>query len=116
LTGPPGVLREALCHEAAHAAVYEIHGRGPKPHGSEWRALMRAVGFAPRTKVPMDLLPDALSHRALERIWEHRCPVCQAVRRARRRVTRWRCVACRAAGLEGELVITALARSARSAP
>lgn len=109
LTGPPAVLREALCHEVAHAAVYELHGIGAKPHGSEWRALMETAGFVPRTRLPANLVPDVLLHRGNpKRLWEHRCPVCHASRMARRRVTRWRCAACRAAGLEGGLTITEL--------
>jgi predicted SprT family Zn-dependent metalloprotease len=112
LTGPPEVLREALCHEAAHAAVYELHGAGVKPHGTEWRALMEAVGFEPRARLPANLVPEVLPRRGQpKRLWEHRCPVCHASRMARRRVPRWRCAACRAAGLEGELTITELRRS-----
>jgi predicted SprT family Zn-dependent metalloprotease len=110
LTGPPAVLCEALCHEAAHAAVYELYGRGPTPHGEEWRALMRAAGFEPRAKVPASLLPEPVVRRHhRESLWEHRCPICQASRVARRRVPRWRCAVCRAAGLEGELITTRVA-------
>src|SRR3990172_3344348 len=54
---------EALCHEAAHAAVYEIHGRCARPHGPEWRALMRAAGFEPRTRIPREVLPRTHASR-----------------------------------------------------
>jgi hypothetical protein len=84
LTGPPAVLREVLCHEAAHAAVHELHGRGPRPHGPEWRMLMRAAGFEPRVKLPADLLPNLLLHRSRPaRSREQRRPVRHAVRVAR---------------------------------
>lgn len=114
VTGPPAVLREALCHEAAHAAVYELHGRGSKPHGTEWRELMRAAGFVPRARLPGNSLPNLVPARGQPaRLWQHRCPVCHASRLARRRVRRWRCAACRAAGLEGELVIAQVVRAVR---
>ena len=105
--GPSALLREALCHEAAHAAAYELHGRGPRPHGPEWQALMRAAGFEPRARIPAELLPDVPGRRAgPARVWKHRCPVCQAMRLAGRRVPQWRCAACRASGLEGDLIVT----------
>jgi len=109
LTGPPALLRETLCHEAAHAAVYVRHGRGRKPHGTEWRALMQAAGFEARARLPAHLVADVVRPRARRRrLWQHRCPVCHASRTARRRVPQWRCAACRAMGLEGALLITEL--------
>lgn len=47
-SGHDELLREVLCHEAAHAAVFAIHRRRLRPHGREWRALMKAAGFVPR--------------------------------------------------------------------
>ena len=108
LDGPEALLLEALCHESAHAAVYELHGRAARPHGPEWRELMTAAGFEPRARIPAKLLDGvapALS-RNTRSLWEHRCPVCQTMRIGRTVVGRWRCAACREAGLEGELVIT----------
>lgn len=114
LTAPPAVLSEALCHEAAHAAVHALNGTEVRPHGAEWRALMQAAGFEPRVKLPAHLLPDVPPRqRRPGKLWNHRCPVCHASRVARCRVPRWRCAACRAAGLEGALVITPLAGSTR---
>jgi len=116
LAASASALREALCHEAAHAAAYEIHGRGVKPHGAEWRALMRAAGFEPRVSMPASLLPDVLDHpRRATNLWEHRCPVCHASRLARRPVRRWRCASCREAGLKGVLVINRVPSLAGSA-
>lgn len=107
LTGPTALLHEALCHEAAHAAAYELHGNGRRPHGHEWRALMRAADFEPRARIPADLLPDLPPHRVQRGArWEYRCPVCDASRLARRRVSGWHCTACRAAGMDGALVVT----------
>ena len=105
LTGPTELLREALCHEAAHAAVHRLHGPRVRPHGREWRALMRTAKYEPRARLPAHILPD---HFPKPTLWSHRCPVCQASRIARRRMTRWRCAACRTFGFGGELVIERL--------
>jgi predicted SprT family Zn-dependent metalloprotease len=102
-----GLLREALCHEAAHAAVYQIHGARARPHGQEWRDLMRVAGFEPRARVPASVLEGlAPKRRANSATWQHRCPVCRATRIARTAVPRWRCAVCLADGLDGDLVIT----------
>src|SRR5678815_4851567 len=42
-------LLETLCHEIAHVAVYQLHGSAARPHGPEWAALVRAVGYEPHT-------------------------------------------------------------------
>ena len=41
---PEGLLLEIVCHEAAHVACFLIHGRRVRPHGQEWRRLMRRAG------------------------------------------------------------------------
>jgi ribosomal protein L37AE/L43A len=91
----------------AHAMVYERHGSGVRPHGPEWRALMRAAGFEPRVRVPDDELKGLAFERGRARArWQHRCPVCHATRVARTSAPRWKCVACVADGLEGRLIVT----------
>jgi hypothetical protein len=101
------LLDEVLCHEAAHAAVELLHGRGCRPHGPEWAVLMQSAGFAPRRELTLQAtdfpVRDAPDKR---RLYVHRCPVCQAVRVARRPVPQWRCAACSALGLDGVLVIS----------
>lgn len=110
LDAPDELLEEVLCHEAAHAAVNFVHGASAKPHGSEWRGFMSAAGVPARVRIPASELPRARqSVLAKRRVWEHRCPVCQATRMAATRVTRWRCRRCREAGLSGELVIERVA-------
>ena len=54
------LLEEVLCHELAHLAARELHGRHIRPHGSEWKALMRAAGFEPKTRLPA---PEAVPVR-----------------------------------------------------
>ena len=106
LDAPESLLREVVCHEVAHAAVHVLHGRGPRPHGLEWKALMRTAGYQPRVRFPAGLIAD-LPRRAGNRrvVWEHRCPVCHAVRTAGRPVREWRCARCRGAGLAGKVLI-----------
>ncbi len=48
---PREVIEEVLCHEAAHVAVAELHGGYRRPHGAEWRRLMKQAGFEPRVRL-----------------------------------------------------------------
>ena len=101
---PPVLLEEVLCHEAAHAAVHRVHGRSVRPHGREWRGFMERAGLRPRVRIPFEELPESRRAEIVEaRRWAHRCPVCQATRLARTRVSRWRCRRCWERGLGGEL-------------
>ena len=110
LDAPASLVREVLCHEAAHVAVAELHGRSARPHGREWRVLMRSAGFEPRVRLRVDgLVRLPRRARQARATWEHHCPVCDLSRLARRPVPQWRCAACREAGLEGELVVTRIA-------
>jgi predicted SprT family Zn-dependent metalloprotease len=102
----PRILREVLCHEVAHVAVWHAHGHSARPHGPEWRELMALAGYEPRAKWVRML--DALSDRRPGReftIYDHVCPVCGSSWRAKRRVSTWRCGACLDAGFEGRLEV-----------
>jgi predicted SprT family Zn-dependent metalloprotease len=96
---------EVITHEAAHAAL-ALAGKAnaTRPHGPEWRRLMALAGFpnarATRPRACMPRPPKQTNSR-----YQHRCPVCQTTRTAKRRVPEWRCAACVAAGLDGRLVI-----------
>jgi predicted SprT family Zn-dependent metalloprotease len=105
---PPEVLLEVLCHEIAHLAASDLHGRHCRPHGPEWAALVRAAGFEPRRRIPWSLPrpPSAQQTAARVRRYIHRCPVCQLHWTAGRPVRQWRCAPCVAAGLSGHLDIT----------
>ena len=99
-------LLEALCHEAAHIAVYEKLGKVLRPHGVEWQQFVRDAGFVPTVAARSGVEGQTQSPRAEDRVvYEHRCPVCQTSRSARRPVGRWRCAACAEAGLDGRMVI-----------
>ncbi|HLE72474.1 MAG TPA: hypothetical protein VJH87_22540 [Vicinamibacteria bacterium] len=52
------------------------------------------------------VLCHEIAHLATRELHGHRCPVCQLFRAARRLMSRWRCAACVASGLEGRLSIT----------
>ncbi len=113
LDDAPDLLQETLCHEVAHVAVHRLHGAEAKPHGAAWAELVSMVGFAPRTKGPAHLRgiepaddpPDRVQPRFR---YEHRCPVCQAVRFARRAMPAWHCATCLEAGLSGTMEIVRL--------
>jgi predicted SprT family Zn-dependent metalloprotease len=115
LSGPSHDLLETLCHEAAHIAVFHTHPNA-RPHGPEWRQLVTAACFEPRGQRIAEcglVRTDALSELAYRsapsravRLFDHRCPVCQMVRTAKRPVRRWRCAECIASGLAGELLIS----------
>jgi SprT-like family len=51
-SAPDGLLQEVLCHEMAHLAARELHGRNVRPHGPDWKALMTSAGYEPRTRLP----------------------------------------------------------------
>ena len=107
------LLREVVCHEAAHIAAEINAGGRVRPHGPEWKALVRQSGYEPRRAIPVP------GFRAGQRppaatVYEHRCPVCQTVRRSSRSQPRWKCADCVEAGLSGDLVITSRPRSIRN--
>lgn len=98
---------EVLCHELAHVATYMLHGAEAQPHGEHWRELVRAAGFEPQIRTRGNRLTQKPANRRLSTgLFEHRCPICQTVRIARRPISTWRCADCLDAGLEGALVIT----------
>ncbi len=105
--GPSTLLLEVVCHEVAHLAARDLHGRRCQPHGPEWAALVRAAGFEPRRRIPWST-PFLPAQRAAgrRRRYVHRCPVCHFERPAWRPVRQWRCAGCVAAGLSGRLEIT----------
>ena len=105
--------REILCHELAHAAASRIHGRSVRPHGHEWRELMREAGYEPRARRVSQrgsrASPNTIPSQSL---YEHRCAVCHAVRYGKKPVKSWRCVQCVGAGLAGHLTIKVVSHGA----
>jgi predicted SprT family Zn-dependent metalloprotease len=95
--------REMICHEAAHQVAWERYGRVARPHGPEWRSLVKAAGFEP--KATLVRCGERRRRATNTATFLHICPVCQFSKRAKRRVAQWRCPECRAVGLEGSLRI-----------
>ncbi len=100
-----------LCHEAAHAAVALKFSPAEQPHGLIWASLVEAAGYpaqstwaVPRRRVTSKRTDAKNTRHRL--VYEHRCPVCQFQRVARRPVRIWRCPECSATGLAGVLTMT----------
>ncbi|MES1925871.1 SprT-like domain-containing protein [Salinisphaera sp. T31B1] len=51
---PHEMLDDTVPHEVAHVVVFRLYGRRAKPHGHEWKTLMRAFGVDP---APCHTLP-----------------------------------------------------------
>ena len=101
--------REILCHEAAHYVIFCRHGAAARPHGAEWAALVQRAGFQSKASlIRCGARPQ--SPRAVAS-YRHLCPVCHFIRRAKRRMPRWRCPECRAVGLEGTMRIEPVSSS-----
>jgi len=101
--------REILCHELAHAAVVTLRGRSERPHGSAWCQLLREAGYEPKTHlVSARRIHAAATAERSPLVYEHRCPVCHAVRYGKRSVKSWRCAECVGAGLSGNLIVAAM--------
>ena len=105
---PTSRLPRILCHEAAHLAAFRLYGASIRPHGVEWAGLVEQAGFAPSVREYTECLPSrprSVTPPPYYR-YAHRCTVCQSVRWAQRRMTKWRCDECLESGLAGELKIT----------
>jgi predicted SprT family Zn-dependent metalloprotease len=103
------LLREVVCHEAAHAAAHILHGN-VQPHGREWKDLMIAAGYEPKARMDPRRLPGGLLARMRPTTrYRHTCTICGAWRMAGRRVQDWRCRRCRQRGLEGRLRVVRVA-------
>jgi predicted SprT family Zn-dependent metalloprotease len=101
------LLREVLCHEAAHIVVFRRYGEGMRPHGPEWAKLVWQAGYQPSRSLAVTA-SEIPSRPTNTRRYEHLCPLCQSVRIAKRPMARWRCQACVDAGLPGTLQIQRL--------
>jgi hypothetical protein len=105
LRGDEELLDQALCHELAHLIAFFLVGRAEPAHGPTWKRLLRLAGHQPVVRLPLPAAAAAGPERKMVRRFRHRCPVCQFTRTASRRMTRWRCADCAAAGLGGRLEI-----------
>ena len=94
-TAPRATFLEVLCHEVAHVAAYLLHGNRAKPHGPEWRQLVRLAGYQPSTRLRCPGLIVADVHRPVSRPRVRcRCPICGTDHFLRRPNTRHHCGVC----------------------
>lgn len=52
---PEFFLSETIPHELAHLLAFKVYGHKIKPHGAEWKSIMRSLGVAPKTTHSLDL-------------------------------------------------------------
>lgn len=70
-------LRTTLVHEVCHIVAVEKHGFGIKPHGKEWKNLMRSVGAEP-SRCNSYQLPANVTVGKKQKRHAVRCPNCLA--------------------------------------
>lgn len=101
------LAEEVLCHEAAHLAAYILHGGAIRPHGAEWKALMRQAGREPRVRFAADCVKGLKkSPRRRKYSYHHVCGDCGGAFVTARTDHRWRCGVCYRKGLAGILAVT----------
>lgn len=100
------VAVEVLCHEAAHLAAYDLFGRRIKPHGPEWKALMRAASFEPRVRFDPASVTGLALIRKSRFAYRHVCRDCGARFVSGRTDRRWRCRPCYARTGGGRFIVT----------
>ncbi len=103
-SAPHAILLEVLCHEAAHVAVYLRHGWSAKPHGPEWRELIRLAGYQPTTRLLCSELSSQEKPGRVIPLRKHcRCPVCSTEYFVRRHNSSYHCSLCLRKGLTVKL-------------
>ena len=107
---PEELVAEVLCHELAHLAARARYGPDIRPHGAEWKQLMRDAGYEPKVRLAAPPSLRAAARKRKRRLYLHACLVCGLARTARRTMARWRCARCLDAGRSGTLRITRLDR------
>lgn len=68
-SGGRDLFLTVLGHEAAHAAIRRLHTAPVRPHGPEWKALMRRAGLSPRASL---VVPPGVTAVVNERRAERR--------------------------------------------
>jgi predicted SprT family Zn-dependent metalloprotease len=100
-------IKEILCHEAAHLAVFLKHGNHAKPHGPEWQKLVQKAGFEVKTALSAEILKRGdIKKSETKTVYLHTCTVCGSSRIVKKPMPNWRCFSCREEGMEGTLQIT----------
>lgn len=103
----PADVRLVMWHESAHIVVFKRYGARARPHGEEWRSLLTSADLKAHVRIADQQQRSIaiMEPKEASRSIVYRCPVCQAVAYARRKMPRWVCAVCRNNGLSGELVV-----------
>lgn len=109
LTTHPEELLPTLCHEAAHIAVFHLHGLQARSHGPEWLHLMRLAGQPENRTCTLDLIQHP-GHKKTKTTILHRCPRCRYTHRSPSTRLRWVCPQCAERGETVPLEIAAVYR------
>ncbi len=107
-SGNRDILDETLAHEAAHLVVYWRHGRRVRPHGRQWKELMRLAGLPARATILHSKIKALPPVRRTRYLYRHRCQDCGNIFNAGRTDGRWRCSSCLRWGRGGVLKVIRL--------
>lgn len=88
----PDQLLPTLAHELAHLVVYERYGKSARPHGTEFRRLLRALKLPDEAKHHLPV--DHLRRNRAKYLYLHRCGDCGQSFLARSVRRNLYCVAC----------------------
>jgi len=88
----PAELIPTLGHELAHLVVYERHGKSARPHGVEFRLLLRRLDLPDNARHHLPV--THLRRKRTRYIYLHRCSVCGQSFLARSVRRNCYCVAC----------------------
>jgi predicted SprT family Zn-dependent metalloprotease len=103
----PADAHLVMWHESAHIVVFQRYGVRARPHGEEWKSLLASAGLESHVRIAdrQHRATSTQEPRQASRSLVYRCPVCQAVAYARRKMPRWVCAVCRNNGLPGDLIV-----------
>ena len=64
-------VNDTVLHEYAHLVVFENHGLRAKPHGPEWRSVMKMLGLEPRVTHSYPVERQSREHKFF-----YKCEIC----------------------------------------
>jgi len=65
------MINQTLPHEIAHLVAWHVYGQCIKPHGREWKSIMRAFGKKPSRCHALDTTNSAV--RTMARVFTYKC-------------------------------------------
>lgn len=88
----PKELIPTLAHELAHLVIYDRHGQAARPHGAEFRRLMRKAHLPDNTNHHLPV--EHLRRKRTRYLYLHRCCLCGQSFLARSVRRNYYCLAC----------------------